>query len=712
MNLKPATTVHRANRERPDARQFLRSLLPRWNLRNLFVLSGLLLLLFAVERVGRRADFTTYRHGWPFTYFVRDYRKSAAFQTTARYAPSGSWWGYDWNKLELLWKRDGLSIECERLMNPWASDNIETANLWLALPDALVGLLIAMIVTKLFDRRSGGKPLFRFRLRTAIGILTLAGLLCAIITNWRSGHEQDLQILTDNTAGERAPYVTDHPPTNNLWGWHPPVWLPEGIAKIPIFAPWFERLDTVELYTPELDAIDRLSRLPYLKSLTWDHNGEDGAALERVADLSSLDRLNLHLDRCASDGLLPLARISKLKRLTIDGFAVTDAVVDQLNSLPSLEEIEIGQAQCSRINVHGLKKLRCLQVFAVGRPIELPSPFQEVSEMPNAKRPADGFFHPVVRLSDLPSLDTVSLEAISLDETCISNLSELHTMKYLWIDSAWANARASATVDLCGSESLERLDLYRIDGAKKITVRDMPRLKSVVYCGPDAESVLLERLPSLESIDLGQNEKLSIIDIRSAPNVRELVAGPGAQSFGGLFSYVISAATKMEVRGLSDLSKLERLNLASCAMNSEIIADISGLTELVSLNLSGTDLTDAQLAELDRLKKLRELGLVDTDVSLAGWKVLDQMPNLNQVLLPGPFLKGAAQILAVLRASHPGIAIDSREQTPRGFGTGSGGRSGSGGFGSSNRPIPAAEAMKNELAAATKFRHRLADCGS
>ena len=358
--------VCRAGRERPSVPRILRALLPRRNLRNLLVLSGLLLLLFAVERVGQRADFATYCHGWPFAYLVRDYRQSAAFQTAAGYYPPNSQFGGGWPALELGWKQNGLPIECERLMNPWTFENVVSANLWLAVPDALVGLLIAMIAARLFERRMRAKPLFQVRLRTAIGLLKLSGIMCAEYASWRYGHEQDLKILAEIKVlpPEPDPYAGVRRTLYSL-GWHPPIWLPQGIAKIPAIAPWFERADGVDLDDVNPESLDRLACLPYLKSLTMANNGANGDALQRIARLKSIESLDLYLDRCTADGLSPLTQLPKLKRLKIDGFAITDDLADQLNGLPSLEEIEIGRTQCSRISLHGHRNLRTLLVFAM-----------------------------------------------------------------------------------------------------------------------------------------------------------------------------------------------------------------------------------------------------------------------------------------------------------------------------------------------------------
>ncbi len=246
-------------------------------------------LFCLVQIPGRRTGFTTYSHGWPFAYLEREYRESSSFDRAAGYyySPSGSPLfasdGSDqWIAIENGWRATGFPLELERLVTPWSFDNVIGFHLSQLFFVVVCGLMLVASVGRGVERRSKIRRWFQFRLRALLGLVTLIASACGLAATWRSGYESDQKIFRE--LGAKPPYSTFFfGGSSESFAWRPPVWLPEGAAKLPFLSTWFERVVGVRIENTVPSDFDRLSGFPYLTRLMLENNGADGRLLERVA---------------------------------------------------------------------------------------------------------------------------------------------------------------------------------------------------------------------------------------------------------------------------------------------------------------------------------------------------------------------------------------------------------------------------------------------
>ena len=608
-------------------------------------------LFCVLELPGRRTGFTTYSHGWPFAYLERDYRTSAAFPTADS---QSSLTGANWPELENSWQMYGYPLKLEYQMNPWSLDNTTFFSLRSVLLNLICGMLFVAITAWWAERRPRGRSWGQFRLRTLFGFVTLVAILCGTVAKWWKDHEEDKRIVHEIGA---VPYTI---PTGSAGGveemshWQPPIWLPEGIAKLPLLAPWFVRVDELRIINLTPATFDELSRLTYLRRLILTGNGADGRALDGVAKLTNLEKLDVEVERCSGCGLAQLARLSKLRSLTIEGFGVDDKFVEKVSDLKSLETLEIGRSQCTRIDLHGLPKLRQLQLLALGHHEEFLEPLSEVANLPIDRRPKDGFFHPKVRVNDLPALTRFFSEGISVDDTLIAQQCQLPALEQLdylsWSDEA-------PTPDFSKSGSIKQLTVTYFRG-KQFAVHDMPALKVICVYG-DLHSMHLDRLSALNSAGFDRRHSDCNLTLTGVDDLRSL----------SIESYNPSAPAHFTTKivGLSKLSKLTELSMAGVAADPDCIDDFDKLTKIEKLNLGGTRITDAQLMRFAKLPRLHELVIDSTGVSTMRLIELAKQLKLTRLTLDRPTAAGDKEALDAFKAANPEIEIN---EIGPGFGTG------------------------------------------
>lgn len=126
-------------------------------------------------------------------------------------------------------------------------------------------------------------------------------------------------------------------------------------------------------------------------------------------------------------------------------------------------------------------------------------------------------------------------------------------------------------------------------------------------------------------------------DGRSVPNGRPwapkwLVDRIGIDYFGHVTQVRLVATPKLstsELMHISQLGRLQELDLHRSPVDDAALSYVEGLTELQSLRLFHTEVGDGGLAHLKRLSQLRTLSIENTKVTDAGAQGLQEtLPKL------------------------------------------------------------------------------------
>lgn len=243
--------------------------------------------------------------------------------------------------------------------------------------------------------------------------------------------------------------------------------------------------------------LDRLTRLPTLRTLDLSLTDVTDAGMERLKGLSqvtdlrlayaelitdsgvaylkgwkNLEHLNLRGTKVNDTGLEHLKSLTHLKSLDVSFSEVTDAGLDHLTSLAELEEIAIGGNKMSGIGLHSLKLLPRLKSLDVS----------------GSQRTDSGIWSISITDLNLESLASLAqLQALNLGGTKISNLGimklgTLTQLRSLDLNSTQVGDAGLAVIS--SLPNLEKLSLWRCNGigdgalphllgAKRLAVLDL-----------------------------------------------------------------------------------------------------------------------------------------------------------------------------------------------------------------------------------------------
>lgn len=604
-------------------------------------------LLLAVEAAGRRSGITAYSHGLPFSFLERDYKQDPGFAKAAGYAHGLGPFSREWRDLEQNWSHEGFPLSLERFLDPWSLVATTSVHVWAIIVDLVAVAIIAGGVGWYVERRRriNGRPKFQFRLRTLLAVVTVTAICCSVVVGWHHGKESDEKAFADlqaNNVLDRSGFAD----LRESFGWDPPAWLPDSIAKLGPFSNFFERIDSLRIETPSAKVLDQLERLPNLRRLTLSDNGPSGTALDHVVRMPSLEKLTINIDHYSASQIARLAALPRLKSLDIDGFAITNQVVAELNSLASLEELRIQRSRCTEIDLHGLRLLRELDIKPVGDHVEAAQPLWEVQQLPKEQQPADGFWHPVVRLHDLPALEQLYLEGAKLDSTGVRSICGLKGLQRLTIMSPHGN---DPMLEFSDASSMRDLRVCFFSG-QEIVVRDMPQLESMTsYANGHLQTMRFERLPRLKEIQIDSTAALASLALVETGALERL-------SISGSSEIGTQRPAAFAISGLKSPKALHSLGLADRKIDQSLLSDLSRLTTLESLDLSGTWLADEQFSQLGSLVNLRSLNLSGTDLSSQSVKTLKELPLLESLTLTCSSLSEDDPELATFLKARPLIA--------------------------------------------------------
>jgi hypothetical protein len=198
-------------------------------------------------------------------------------------------------------------------------------------------------------------PRPQFTLRALLVATTAAATCLGIVV--RQAHRQRDEVRFIESIGGRAGYDFQFGSS----GWFDPN------AK-PIAPSWIVAILGVDFFGDVIcvqlprkvssdKMLDRVLRLPRLRSLNTGGRGVTDAGLSRLAHHARLEELWLASANVGDEGVVHLAGNQTLKLLVLSHTRVSDASVDVLGSIAALETLYV---QGTRMTRHGIKRLRII----------------------------------------------------------------------------------------------------------------------------------------------------------------------------------------------------------------------------------------------------------------------------------------------------------------------------------------------------------------
>jgi hypothetical protein len=207
------------------------------------------------------------------------------------------------------------------------------------------------------DRRPTKRRLFQFSLRTALVLLTAACIGLGLETESVRQQRQLVRIV-ESFGGEAIydyQYDANDDPFADTEDSPPGPKLLRAVLGDDYFA------DLVSVRIEGVADLDvaRIAAQTTLRHLSIT-GGIGDEALESIAKLSRLERLELYGGRFSGAGLDRLANLPRLRRLTIGNMALTDEAARSIGRLTGLEQLSLENTRLASRHAQHLKNLRHL----------------------------------------------------------------------------------------------------------------------------------------------------------------------------------------------------------------------------------------------------------------------------------------------------------------------------------------------------------------
>ncbi len=393
------------------------------------------------------------------------------------------------------------------------------------------------------------------------------------------------------------------------------------------------------------------------------------AGLPYLAELTSLELLNLSGTGVRGDGLVYLKGLARLARLYLDHLeSKTPLDSRQLASVAGLPNLEVLSFAFPQEGVNAsVNTGKDHPVLAMlSRMPQLKELHLEHCDLTNRK---------LAYFKDQKSLHSLTLgNSGRISDRGLANLTgltELNSLvirNYLGANAGLANLKAFpklTTLEINGPfltnasfasfSGLEQLEHLRVDGMN-IDDNALPHLRrldkliefSAMGTGiADRGLDALVSVKSLEVVNLGRTKvtDVGLTRFRDNEELRTLL-------LDGV------AIDGRQMKAFADLPRLYRLQLSGTKLNDEGVAAVSSLSHLVSLDLSRTAISDSSLDDLKKLRTLVELRL-DGCQKLTNKAVgaIKRIPALKRVSLAGINNLSITDILELQKA---GVTVETR----------------------------------------------------
>ncbi len=339
----------------------------------------------------------------------------------------------------------------------------------------------------------------------------------------------------------------------------------------------------------------RLRDLRNLKELDLPGNAITDAGVAHLRGLKHLERLNLSQTAITDAGFVHLAALQNLRQLDFGSTRATGAGMKYLAGLPAFRQCGTSGSIRARFSVSGVNTCNALrqleELYGGLVQLDTPGESQDTVEL-------DG--HPRLRVVDLEN-------GLALRDMRLSRLAALKAVRI--------------SVGPCQH------------GVSYGVPQDPPPVwKACKHCAPEVKTLLLENLPQLNWLTIGNVRRLVL---RGTPNVTQVAVADTGCVGRELF------------QELGQLSRLQYLGVSVRAFSSpDLLLALGRAPHLERLSISGSGLNDDSLAVLENTPAVKQLSWPAGAYSARGLARLKQLKSLEHLSLPG--LRDAGEPLSCL----------------------------------------------------------------
>jgi hypothetical protein len=357
--------------------------------------------------------------------------------------------------------------------------------------------------------------LVRFSLRTALAVVTL---LCILLGWWVVRAErQRVAAEAVRDVGGRVHYTYEFDSTG-VWLDKPQPWAPAWLRRT-IGEDLFITLDGVYFDARQVDdetvgrIVPKLRRVSTLRWLELRDSSISDAALERIAELTQLERLLIRSSagdsaprtQITDTGLAQLKTLHRLRHLSLGDCTINGSAFKYLGALRTLDEIDLRDTDFNDASAHHLRQFPRLKYLNLWK---TPITDAAIVEIAHLDRLEELYFwdaqltdRAAAELAKLTRLKVLDLSGTRIGDAGIEKLLPLRQLQELRLDNTLI---ADAKID--NFRNLQDLDIgwtRASDGLLERASR-LPLLRDLDCC--ECEQITdtgikhLERSKSLERL--------------------------------------------------------------------------------------------------------------------------------------------------------------------------------------------------------------------
>lgn len=355
--------------------------------------------------------------------------------------------------------------------------------------------------------------------------------------------------------------------------------------------------------------------------VTYAQLSDDKAALQSLALLTELKRLECSGSGFTDRGLVPLAALPHLKFLDLYGTRVTLEAVERLqHARPSLRVSRVPNLTPGDWEaIDAMRELGADVYISNQVSVDIRS------------GSADAILQQVARLSKIDGVTCVGRDVTDLGLKHLrkqTNLFDLSLTK--------ASVTDAGLEQLAGMKRLRYLRLRDCP----ISGRGLAHLKGLT-------GLINLSLRDSEITDEGLSHVSALTKLEELDLSNTRITGAGLKHLAAMTSLekldlTGSAVTDQGLENLASATTIRELSLAGTQVSDDGLAHLSALVNLDTLNLSNTKVTGPGVSRLRTLRRLRDLNLSNSEVTDGGLAKVQWPGSLYYLDLSGTAVSDAA----------------------------------------------------------------------
>ncbi|MEO9590905.1 MAG: protein kinase [Rhodopirellula bahusiensis] len=375
--------------------------------------------------------------------------------------------------------------------------------------------------------------------------------------------------------------------------------------RIPVqLHPYFLRLRTVELYSPDQDDVQKLIRTKTLRSVLISDGHLDEHTLDPLRHATELASLTLSQSPVSSEICEDIRACERLMHLSLDKCQLNSQIAKPINEMDKLQYVDLRRNPLKLESISKPKWSATCRTLMLSRPKPGESAHLSIYQWPNLKRLSirnsiriynDATLK--LSLTDLPSLTEIALDRSQKHSLHAKNLPRFRRI----LEPVDLMLLYGRNDNLHGLTRFESVDLH-----------DVPNLRRLECFAADLKELHLSEVGRLKEIYLGVYSYDSQGQITTGVNT---IAGDEAW-----------------LKQIAQTPSLTKVDFAGVHFPAKSLEQLSTLAYLKQLNIQKGNIEYSDLDWILRLQKLQSLGIRDCRIT-AEWlqNCLAKLPQLRSV---------------------------------------------------------------------------------